>query len=254
MGERIGLHQADDPLDLRSGVALVVDQETDQVLFSKNPDAVLPIASITKLMTAMVVTEAGQDLSEPIEISDSDVEAVRGNRSRLKVGTRMTRGELLHLALMASENRAAHALGRQYPGGLSAFVSAMNDMATNLGMSDTRYVEPTGLSSQNQSSARDLSASGQGGLPAAPDQAALDHAGGRIRCRLQAGPVPKHQRAGAPPGMGHRPAEDGVHLRSRPLCRHASRACRPQADHGAARLGRKVLAHRGRRAHPALAD
>jgi D-alanyl-D-alanine endopeptidase (penicillin-binding protein 7) len=157
MGERIGLHQADDPLDLRSGVALVVDQETDQVLFSKNPDAVLPIASITKLMTAMVVTEAGQDLSEPIEISDSDVEAVRGNRSRLKVGTRMTRGELLHLALMASENRAAHALGRQYPGGLSAFVSAMNDMATNLGMSDTRYVEPTGLSSQNQSSARDLS-------------------------------------------------------------------------------------------------
>lgn len=145
-----------DPI-LRSQAFLVQDQASGAVLLEKNSDAVLPIASITKLMTAMVVTEAGQDLSEPIEISDSDVEAVRGNRSRLKVGTRMTRGELLHLALMASENRAAHALGRQYPGGLSAFVSAMNDMATNLGMSDTRYVEPTGLSSQNQSSARDLS-------------------------------------------------------------------------------------------------
>jgi D-alanyl-D-alanine endopeptidase (penicillin-binding protein 7) len=156
MGQLIGLHQAADSLDLKSGVALVVDQDTDEILFSKNPQAVLPIASLTKLMTAVVVVDAGLRLDETITITDEDVDTEKGSRSRLKIGTQLRREEMLHLALMASENRAAHALGRSYPGGLNAFVAAMNAKARELGMKDTRYVEPTGLSSRNQSSARDL--------------------------------------------------------------------------------------------------
>lgn len=155
-GQLAGLHGTEDPLDLRSSVALVVDQETDQVLFSKNPDAVLPIASITKLMTAMVVLHAEQPLDEELTITQDDVDTEKGSGSRLAVGTRLTRGEMLQLALMSSENRAAHALGRHYPGGLAAFVSAMNAKAELLGMHATRFVEPTGLSSANQSSAQDL--------------------------------------------------------------------------------------------------
>lgn len=155
-GQLAGLHGTDDPLDLKSSVALVIDQDTDQVLFSKNPDAVLPIASITKLMTAMVVLNANQSLDEELTISQDDVDTEKGSGSRLAVGTRLTRGEMLHLALMSSENRAANALGRHYPGGLTAFVSAMNAQASLLGMHATRYVEPTGLSSSNQSSAQDL--------------------------------------------------------------------------------------------------
>jgi D-alanyl-D-alanine endopeptidase (penicillin-binding protein 7) len=156
IGQLSGLHAADDPLDLKSSVALVIDQDTQQVLFSKNPQAVLPIASITKLMTALVVTEAGLPLDEVLTISQDDVDTEKGSRSRLGVGTQLTRGEMLLLALMSSENRAAHALGRHYPGGLDSFVAAMNAKAQLLGMHDTRYVEPTGLSSQNRSSAIDL--------------------------------------------------------------------------------------------------
>jgi D-alanyl-D-alanine endopeptidase (penicillin-binding protein 7) len=154
-GQIAGLHSSADPLDLKSSVAFVIDQDTDQVLLSKNSSAVLPIASITKLMTALVVVEAGLPLEERLTIDSADV--VGANRSRLAVGTQMSRGDLLHLALMSSENRAAHALGRNYPGGLDAFVAAMNSKAQALGMRDTRYVEPTGLSSDNQSSAVDLS-------------------------------------------------------------------------------------------------
>jgi serine-type D-Ala-D-Ala endopeptidase (penicillin-binding protein 7) len=155
-GQLNGLHATDDPLDLKSAVALVIDQDTQQVLFSKNPQAVLPIASITKLMTALVVTEAGLPLDQTLTISQDDVDIQKGARSRLTVGTRLTRGEMLLLALMSSENRAANALGRHYPGGMDAFVAAMNAKAQMLGMSDTRYVEPTGLSSDNRSSANDL--------------------------------------------------------------------------------------------------
>jgi D-alanyl-D-alanine endopeptidase (penicillin-binding protein 7) len=144
-------------LDLKSSVALVIDQDTQQVLFSKNPDAVLPIASITKLMTAMVVLEAGQSLDEQLSITQDDVDTEKGSGSRLRVGSTLSRGDMLHLALMASENRAANALGRHYPGGLKVFVDAMNRKARSLGMTNTRYVEPTGLSSANQSSAHDLS-------------------------------------------------------------------------------------------------
>lgn len=158
VGELVGLRRTEDPLDLRSSVALVVDQDTQEVLLNKNSQAVLPIASLTKLMTSVVVLESGAPLDEILSITQDDVDMEKGSGSRLAVGTRLTREEMLHLALMASENRAAHALGRHHPGGMAAFVSAMNAKAALLGMGDTRYVEPTGLSSRNQSSARDLAA------------------------------------------------------------------------------------------------
>lgn len=155
-GEIAGLHSEPDELDLKSGVALVVDQETNEVLFNKNGAAVLPIASLTKLMTGLVVSEARLPMNEQITITQDDVDTEKGSRSRLTVGTALTRAEMLHLALMSSENRAANALGRTYPGGLQEFVRLMNAKAKQLGMRATRYVEPTGLSSQNQSSAQDL--------------------------------------------------------------------------------------------------
>ena len=155
-GQLAGLHGAHDALDLKSSVALVIDQNTSEVLFSKNEQAVLPIASITKLMTGLVVSESRLPMEEMVIISQADVDTEKGSSSRLRVGTELSRGELLHLALMSSENRAAHALGRTFPGGLAAFVSVMNAKAKLLGMNDTKYVEPTGLSSNNQSSARDL--------------------------------------------------------------------------------------------------
>ena len=155
-GQMAGLHAVSDPLDLKSSVALVVDQETHEVLLSKNDHAVLPIASLTKLMTGLIVSDARLPLDEMITITAEDVDTEKGSRSRLAVGSTLTRGELLHLALMSSENRAAHALGRSYPGGMDRFVSLMNARAIMLGMKDTRYVEPTGLSSSNRSSASDL--------------------------------------------------------------------------------------------------
>lgn len=153
-GERLGLRASHDALDLNSSVALVVDQDTSEVLFSKNDTAVLPIASLTKLMTGLVIADANLSLDEQIAITEDDAAVYRN--SRLAVGTTLSRGELMHLALMSSENRAANALGRTYPGGPEQFVRLMNAKARELGMRDTRYVEPTGLSSQNQSSARDL--------------------------------------------------------------------------------------------------
>jgi len=151
-----GLHGVHDGLALKSSVALVVDQETQEVLFSKNEQAILPIASLTKLMTGLIISEAQLPMDEMITISQADVDTEKGSSSRLRVGTQLSRRELLHLALMASENRAASALGRTYPGGLSVFVELMNAKAHMLGMNDTSYVEPTGLSSKNQSSAKDL--------------------------------------------------------------------------------------------------
>ena len=155
-GQLAGLHSTADDLDLKSSVAYVIDQDTNEVLLSKNDQAILPIASITKLMTGVVLSEAKLSMEESITITQDDVDTEKGSSSRLKVGTTLTRGELLHLSLMASENRAAHAIGRTYPGGLNAFVDLMNAKATSLGMRDTRYIEPTGLSSKNQSSAKDL--------------------------------------------------------------------------------------------------
>lgn len=155
-GQLAGLHTVQDDLDLKSSVALVMDQDTREVLLRKNDSAVLPIASITKLMTGLIISEAALPMDESITITEEDVDTEKHSSSRLKVGSTLTRRELMHLALMSSENRAAHALGRTFPGGMAAFVSAMNNKARLIGMKDTQYVEPTGLSSRNQSSAQDL--------------------------------------------------------------------------------------------------
>ena len=143
-------------LVLQSASALVEDQRTGECLVQKQAEAVLPIASITKLMTAMVVLDAHLDLQESITISAQDVDTLRHSRSRLSLGMRLTREEALLLALMASENRAAYALGRTYPGGRGAFVAAMNAKAQSLGLTKTRFNDTAGLSSGNVSSARDL--------------------------------------------------------------------------------------------------
>jgi D-alanyl-D-alanine endopeptidase (penicillin-binding protein 7) len=142
--------------DLKSASALVVEQDGLRVLYAKNIDAVLPIASITKLMTAQIVLDAALPLDELITVSAEDVDSIKRTRSRLRVGTTLSRGELLKLALMASENRAAAALTRAYAGGTAAFVAAMNGKAAALGMSRTRFVDGTGLSSDNVSTAQDL--------------------------------------------------------------------------------------------------
>jgi D-alanyl-D-alanine endopeptidase (penicillin-binding protein 7) len=139
---------------LRSSAMLVMDEASSSVLLARNAGKPAPIASITKLMTALVVLEGGQRLDESIAITAADREP--GGGSRLAVGARLTRGELLHLALMSSENRAAHALGRNYPGGVPAVVAAMNRKAVALGMRHTRFVDPTGLSSRNVASPEDL--------------------------------------------------------------------------------------------------
>jgi len=143
-------------LALYSASALVIDQSNGHVMLEKQPDMVVPIASISKLMTAMVVLDAKPDLQEIISIGDEDVDGLKGTRSRLPVGTTMTREAAMLLALMSSENRAAHALGRHYPGGMPAFVQAMNKKAQSLGMYNSRFEEPTGLSSNNVSTAHDL--------------------------------------------------------------------------------------------------
>jgi len=150
------VHRTPQKLVLRSVSVLVEDQQTGECLVQKQAEAVLPIASITKLMTAMVVLDAKMNFQESLTIVPEDVDTLRHSRSRLPVGTRLTRGDALLLALMASENRAAHALGRTYPGGLGAFVTAMNAKAQSLELSETRFEDPTGISSGNVSSARDL--------------------------------------------------------------------------------------------------
>ena len=154
--ERAILKDAHDPLSLSSSVALVADADSLEVLYAKNPSVVLPIASITKLMTVVVTLEAGLDLNEVITITTDDIDYYKNTRSRLKPGSEFTRRELIHLALMASENRAASALGRTYPGGLAACVAQMNRRAGSLHMLNTNFAESTGLSVENKSSANDL--------------------------------------------------------------------------------------------------
>jgi D-alanyl-D-alanine endopeptidase (penicillin-binding protein 7) len=136
---------------------LVVDQSDSSVLYSRRADVAAPIASITKLMTSLVVLDAKQPLDEPITITEAETDLPRGGFSRLSVGTVLTRGDLMHLALMSSENHAAHALGVNYPGGVPALVKAMNARASALGMTTAHFVDPTGLSSDNVASPEDLS-------------------------------------------------------------------------------------------------
>ena len=139
-----------------SNIAAVVDADTSQLLYEKNPNKVTPIASITKLMTAIVTLEAKLPLAEVIEVSDEDVDDLKGSSSLLNVGSRLTREDMLHIALMASENRAAACLSRNYPGGRPAFLEAMNRKARELGMDSTQFVSPNGLSAENVSTALDL--------------------------------------------------------------------------------------------------
>ncbi|MFY9329481.1 MAG: D-alanyl-D-alanine endopeptidase [Georgfuchsia sp.] len=143
-------------LVVRSSAVVVQDETTGAVLFEKNAEAVLPIASITKLMTAMVTLDANPNLNEAMTIGDEDIDVLKGTSSRLRVGTQLSREEMLRLALMSSENRAASALSRYYPGGRSVFVEAMNAKAKMLGLTDTHFEDPTGLTAANVSSARDL--------------------------------------------------------------------------------------------------
>ncbi|HVK94648.1 MAG TPA: D-alanyl-D-alanine endopeptidase [Noviherbaspirillum sp.] len=156
VGDMAGLHLTPDPLALKSNAALVIDQTNSEILFEKNSAIALPIASLTKLMMALVVVEARQDLNEVLEVTSDDIDREKNSSSRLRVGSQMTRADMLHIALMSSENRAASALGRHYPGGRAAFVAAMNAKAKLLGMTDTHFVDSTGLSSHNVASARDL--------------------------------------------------------------------------------------------------
>jgi D-alanyl-D-alanine endopeptidase (penicillin-binding protein 7) len=156
VGQAFGLHETPDALALRSSVAYVVDQNSMEPLFDKNSRAVVPIASITKLMTAMVVLDSKAPMTEQIEVTDEDRDYEKNTRSRLSVGSVLSREDMLHIALMASENRAAAALSRYFPGGRPAFMAAMNAKAKQLGMTDTHFENPTGLTSQNVASARDL--------------------------------------------------------------------------------------------------
>ena len=156
VGQAFGLHDTPDALALRSSVAYVIDQNTGESLFDKNSRAVVPIASITKLMTAMVVLDSKAALTEQIEVTDEDRDYVKNTGSRLSVGSVLSREDMLHIALMASENRAAAALSRYFPGGRPAFLAAMNAKAKQLGMTDTHFESPSGLTSENVSTARDL--------------------------------------------------------------------------------------------------
>jgi len=151
-----GSPQASPRLSLKSASALVLDQSTGQALVEKQAAAVVPIASLTKLMTAMVLLDAHLDPAELLTITSDDKDSLRHSRSRLPVGTRLPREQALLLALLASENRAAHALGRTYPGGLASFVQAMNAKARDLGLSGAHFEDPSGLSSGNVATAWDL--------------------------------------------------------------------------------------------------
>ncbi len=141
---------------LSSQAALIMNSNTGEVLYQKNMNRVMPIASISKLMSAMVVLDAGLNMNERITITEDEIDRLKGTGSRLSIGTTLTRGQLLHLSLMSSENRATHALGRTYPGGMAAFVQAMNRKAQSLGMGSSRFYEPTGLDYRNVSTAGDL--------------------------------------------------------------------------------------------------
>ena len=143
-------------LKLASANAIVLDAASNRPVYAKAPNEVTPIASLTKLMTAMVTLDAGLPLDESIAVDIDDFDYLKGTRSRLRAGAELSRREMLRLALMASENRAASTLARHYPGGTNAFVAAMNAKARALGMGATRFLDPTGLSAGNVSTANDL--------------------------------------------------------------------------------------------------
>lgn len=153
---RAGLHQTPNPLGLSASAAMAVDRHSGRVLYARNEHAILPIASLTKLLSAMVVLDAKLPMKASLRITRDDVDQLRHSRSRLRVGTRLTRAEALRLALMSSENRAAHALARTYPGGVAEFVRAMNRKADEIGMTGSTFYDPTGLTNRNRATASDV--------------------------------------------------------------------------------------------------
>ena len=222
----VGFAQAADrdsirKIALRSSSALVQDAETGETVYGKNAEAVVPIASITKLMTAMVILDRGLDLDEKITLSREDAVQMKGSRSRLRTGLSLTRGELLLLALMSSENRAAAALGQSYPGGMEAFVDAMNEKAAVLDMNESRFVEPTGLSPANVSTAQRPGEDGARRARLSADPRVL-HQEPRHRAGLgTAAAVRQHQRPGALELLGDRSFQDRLYQRGGPLPRDA---------------------------------
>ena len=142
---------------LNARSALIMNANTGQILYQKDMDSVRSIASISKLMSAMVILDANLDMNQKITITEAEIDRLKGTGSRLSIGTTLTRGELLHLGLMSSENRAIHALARTYPGGMTSFVAAMNNKARQLGMVHSQFYEPTGLDPRNVSTALELS-------------------------------------------------------------------------------------------------
>lgn len=155
---RAGLHRAENPLGLTATAVIAIDAQTGETLFSRNATVALPIASLSKLLTAMVVLDSGVPLSARIAITSNDVDRLRNSRSRLQVGTRLSRSEALRLALMSSDNRAAHALARTHPDGIDEFVQRMNVKAQNVGAVQATFTDPTGLSNANRATARDVAA------------------------------------------------------------------------------------------------
>jgi len=153
---RAGLHRSANPLLLTASAVVLADRQTGEVLYARNDHAILPIASLTKLLAGIVILESKLPLDAPIRVTREDVDTLRHSRSRLRVGTTLTRREALRLALMSSENRAAHALARTFAGGIEAFVAAMNLRARALGMHDSSFMDPTGLSNRNRATARDV--------------------------------------------------------------------------------------------------
>ena len=252
------LAQADardpDKLKLASANALILDAQAGVPIYAKAANEVSPIASLTKLMTAMVVLDSGQSLDELLEVDLGDFDFLKGSRSRLHLGTQLPRREMLRLALMSSENRAASALARHYPGGTDAFVTAMNAKARALGLARTRFDDPTGLSPKNVSTATDLAAMVRAAAqyPLIREYSTTPSAyvevdpAGRVLGLQQLEPAGRVVRLGNPA------AEDRLHPRGRPLPGHARQHREPPGRHRAARLDRQAHAARRRRARQAL--
>ena len=239
--------------DVRSHAYYILDESDSAVLAARNEHTAVPIASITKLMTALVVLEAGQSMDQVVTITADDVRGTAGNGSRLAAGYKLSRQDLLHLALMSSENRAAYALCRSYPRGLRACVQAMNTKAAALGMSTAHFVEPTGLSSRNVASPEDLA---KLVLAAAGNRTISEYstsARHTVTVNRRPARVPQYQPAGRQSGLAGRRAEDRLHPGGRTLSGDADRHRWPPGRDGPAQFLRQVHADRGRQAGPDLA-
>jgi D-alanyl-D-alanine endopeptidase (penicillin-binding protein 7) len=263
----------DNDLDLKSAAALVVDQKSGEALYAKNVEVATPIASITKLMTAMVALDARLPLDEEIVISADDMDRLKGTGSRLALGTRLTREELLHLALIASENRAAAALSRAYPGGRDAFIAAMNRKAREIGMKQAHFVDGTGLNSDNRATASDLvrmvdaayqyplirqiSSAGSYDVSVPGRKVVRVKEKGKVRRvaeeRHPPGRLPEHQQPDPQPGLEYWRFQDRLHQRGGTLPGDAGQHRGEKGHHRAAGFLGKMEPHRRCPAHQEMA-